>query len=127
MRNFKYGHILDVLALLAVAGALPVFPAHAGQGVGYTQQRGLTLAILNRIALGAIEACEAKGYTVSATIVDREGVTRVSLMGDGAGPVSVSTSYRKAYTAAALGITTAKFREMVETPGAGPILSIDPL
>ena len=59
-------------------------------------------------------------------LVDRAGVKRVALVGDNAAPVSTSASYRKAYTAANAGITSAAFGRLVETPGIGPVLGLDP-
>lgn len=43
---------------------------------------------------------------MTVTVTDREGVARVVLLGDGTGALSIITSRRKAYTAAALGMTT---------------------
>jgi uncharacterized protein GlcG (DUF336 family) len=40
--------------------------------------------------------CQAKGYRVSATVVDKDGVTVVQLRGDGASPHTMENSTRKA-------------------------------
>jgi uncharacterized protein GlcG (DUF336 family) len=47
-------------------------------------------------------------------------------VGDDAAPVSIGASYRKAYTAANAGMTSAAFGRLVETPGIGPVLGLDP-
>jgi uncharacterized protein GlcG (DUF336 family) len=59
-----------------------------------------------KAAKAALAACVAEGLTVTVTVTDRDGVPRVVLLGDGTGALSVITSRRKAYTAAALGMTT---------------------
>ena len=51
------------------------------------------------IATTAVETCQAKGFRVSATVVNRDGATIVQLRGDAASPHTVENSRRKAYTA----------------------------
>lgn len=94
---------------------------------GLPDQKYIPFEALSQMALSAESACADKGYTVSVTVVDRSGAVRITLVGDNAAPVSTSASYRKAYTAANVGMTSAGFRQLVETPGIGPILSLDPL
>ena len=69
----------------------------------------------------AVVACADRGYRVTATIVDREGVTRALLVGDGAGPIAISTSRRKAYTAAALGVSSAMYGKLIVGYAGPPI------
>jgi uncharacterized protein GlcG (DUF336 family) len=61
------------------------------------------------IATIAVETCQAKGYRVSATIVNRDGDTIVQLRGDGASPHTVENSRRKAYTANTFRVDTAVY------------------
>jgi uncharacterized protein GlcG (DUF336 family) len=61
--------------------------------------RDLSLATALAIATTAIETCKSRGYTVSATVVGREGQVIVQLRGDGANPHTMENSMRKAYTA----------------------------
>jgi uncharacterized protein GlcG (DUF336 family) len=51
----------------------------------------------------------AKGYPESAVIVDRDGETIVSILGDGAGPHTVENARRKAYTALSFRISTTEY------------------
>jgi uncharacterized protein GlcG (DUF336 family) len=51
------------------------------------------------IATTAVETCQAKGFHVSATVVNRDGDTIAQLRGDEARPHTVENSRRKAYTA----------------------------
>ncbi|WP_408510607.1 GlcG/HbpS family heme-binding protein [Paraburkholderia sediminicola] len=78
-----------------------------------------------KAAQNALAACSSVGYRVTVSIVDREGVTRVFLVGDGAGPISVTTSRRKAYTAAALGVSTGEMAKHAAASGHPPP-AIDP-
>ena len=66
----------------------------------------LPVLLAVKAAEAALGACVAQGLTVTVTVTDRDGVARVILLGDGTGALSIITSRRKAYTAAALGITT---------------------
>jgi uncharacterized protein GlcG (DUF336 family) len=101
--------------------------ACAQEAQGLPSQKFVPFKVLGQMALAAESACADKGNTVSVTVVDRDGVIRVTLVGDNAAPVSINASYRKAYTAANVGMTTAAFKRLVETPGIGPVLSLDPL
>jgi uncharacterized protein GlcG (DUF336 family) len=60
------------------------------------------------IATIAVETCQAKGYRVSAMIVNRDGDTIVPLRGDGS-PHTVENSRRKAYTANTFRVDTAVY------------------
>jgi uncharacterized protein GlcG (DUF336 family) len=61
------------------------------------------------IATTAVETCQAKGFRVSATVVNRDGDTIVQLRGDGAAPHTVENSRRKAYTANTFRTDTAAY------------------
>jgi uncharacterized protein GlcG (DUF336 family) len=89
------------LALTFGAAQVPAAPPPPVAAVAPLQ---LSLALT--AAKAALAACVAQGLTVTVTVTDREGVPRVVLLGDGTGALSIITSRRKAYTAAALGMTT---------------------
>lgn len=61
----------------------------------------------------AIQACERDGYRVSVSVVDRAGVLRAMGRADGAGPHTVDSSRKKAYTAASMRRTTSELAGMV--------------
>jgi uncharacterized protein GlcG (DUF336 family) len=61
--------------------------------------KDLTASIAITIAQTAIETCKANGYSVSATVVGRNGEVIVQVRGDDTGPHTVENSFRKAYTA----------------------------
>lgn len=73
----------------------------------------LPLAMANKAAAAAVEKCKQDGYKVSASVVDKAGVLRAFQRTDGAGPHTVDSSRKKAYTAASLGRTTSELGELV--------------
>jgi uncharacterized protein GlcG (DUF336 family) len=76
-------------------------------------EKVLPQSLATDAARAALASCERQGYRVSATVVDRDGVVIVSLRGDGAGPHTIDSSSRKAYTAASLGRPTAELAKLV--------------
>lgn len=66
-----------------------------------------------RAVQAAIQACEKDGYRVSVSIVDRAGVLRAMGRADGAGPHTVDSSRKKAYTAASMRRTTSELAGIV--------------
>lgn len=88
----------------------------------------LSYEIASRAAEAALDAARAEGERISVTVVNRSGITKVVLADDGAGPIAVSTSRLKAYTAAVMGITTAEFAEVAASPvmAANPVHLVDP-
>ena len=65
---------------LAFAAALALIPAAAGAQV--LQERNLSMALAQEIAQGAVAACAAKNFAVTATVVDRAGLVRAVLRAD---------------------------------------------
>ncbi len=61
----------------------------------------------------ALDACKKDGYRVSVSVVDRAGVLRAMARGDGAGPHTVDSSRKKAYTAASLRRATTELAELI--------------
>jgi uncharacterized protein GlcG (DUF336 family) len=73
----------------------------------------LPLALATKAASVAVEKCAKDGYKVTAAVVDKAGVLRAQLRGDGAGPHTVDSSRRKAYTAGSTGRATSELAELV--------------
>src|ERR1700677_1839202 len=71
--------------------------------------RDLSYATAKTIAETAIESCAAKGYRVSAVVVDRDGETIIALRGDNASPHTMENARRKAYTANSFRTSTAEY------------------
>ena len=73
----------------------------------------LPLSLATKAASAAVEQCTKDGYRVSAAVVDRAGVVRALLREDGAGPHTVDSSRKKAYTSASLKRPTAELGELI--------------
>jgi len=82
-------------------------------GSSLRTQHILTAAAAERAAAAAVAACRRRGYHVSAAVVDSDGVLQALLRADGAGPHTVDSSRRKAYTAASMKAPTASFAALV--------------
>jgi uncharacterized protein GlcG (DUF336 family) len=73
----------------------------------------LPLSMASKAAQAAMEACKKDGYRVSVSIVDRAGVLRTMARADGAGPHTVESSRKKAYTASSLRRPTSELAELI--------------
>ena len=73
----------------------------------------LPLSLAGKAVQAAIEVCRNDGYKVSASVVDRAGVLRSMGRADGAGPHTVDSSRKKAYTAASLRRPTTELAELI--------------
>jgi uncharacterized protein GlcG (DUF336 family) len=115
------------LTLAAAAGAaLLGLGAADGARAQALQERNMPLAAAQAIALGAVEACAARNFAVTATVVDRAGVVRAALRADRAGPHTLDSARRKAYTAAsARNGTLAMMQAAADNPAARNLVHID--
>src|ERR1700745_2764934 len=93
------------LIISTALGCLLAFPA----GAQFIERKELSYAAAKAAAENALEACKARGYAVSVVVVDRGGLTVVSLRADGASPHTMENARRKAYTAMTFKMTTAEF------------------
>jgi uncharacterized protein GlcG (DUF336 family) len=73
----------------------------------------LPLGMANKAVHAALEACKKDGYRVSVSVVDRAGVLRAMGRADGAGPHTVDSSRKKAYTAASVRRQTTELAELI--------------
>lgn len=73
----------------------------------------LPLTQADRAVHAALEACKKDGYRVSVSVVDRAGVLRAMMRADGAGPHTIDSSRKKAYTAASLRRPTTELAELI--------------
>lgn len=88
----------------------------------------LPLDIATEAATEAVRSCEARGYKVSASVVDVTGLERVLLRGDHSTVHTRETAFKKAYTIATLGpifgaSTTGALTERISKTPTGPALS----
>lgn len=95
-----------LIALVGTIGGAPVYAAEV------RQEKVISLALANAAVAAAVETCQTKGWLVSAAVVDRAGHIKAVQRADGAGPHTVDSSRRKAYTSASLRASTS---ELVQT------------
>jgi uncharacterized protein GlcG (DUF336 family) len=76
-------------------------------------EKTLPLALAVEAAQAALATCVQQGYRVSVAVVDRAGLVRALIRGDGAGPHTLDSSSRKAYTASSLRLSTMELAGMV--------------
>lgn len=116
------------LALTVAALALLSAPALAqaqAQAQAIRTERTLSLDLANQIAAGAVAACQAGGYAVTATVVDRSGGVRAVQRADNAGPHTLAASHDKAYTSASARNTTLAMMEGAQkNPAAANLVNI---
>lgn len=107
----KRGLIRPTLALLTIS-LLGVTYGNA-LAAELPREAVLPVALATQAAQAGIEKCKADGYRVSVAVVDRAGIVRALLRDDGAGPHTVDSSRRKAYTSASLKRPTGELAELV--------------
>jgi len=82
----------------AVIAALCIGTEAAAQGL--VDQKSLSADMAMALATAALEDCRSKGFTVSVTVVNADGLIKAFVRDDGAGPHTIDLSRKKAYTAA---------------------------
>ncbi|MFP2768848.1 GlcG/HbpS family heme-binding protein [Oceanisphaera sp. KMM 10153] len=60
----------------------------------------ISTADAQQLATATVAACQAKGYNVSAAVVDRSGLLKAFARADNAGPHTIEASQAKAFTSA---------------------------
>lgn len=100
------------LSVLTLAIGLSLAGTAGAQAV--RSERNISLDLANQLASATVAACAAGGYSVSATVVDRSGVTRAVHRADNAGPHTLGSSLQKAWTAASAKTTTTVLMEAAQ-------------
>jgi uncharacterized protein GlcG (DUF336 family) len=107
--------LVFVLSLLAV-------PAAQAQ---LREEKTVTLALALEAATAAVDECRSKGFSATATVVDRAGHVKATIRADGAGPASLESAQRKAWTSAAFRVKTSDMAENAQkTPANANIWQI---
>lgn len=104
MNLFDMKNALAVIALIASGSALAAPTTSSVQ---------LSADAAVELAREAMVQCRAQGHAVSAAVVDRGGNLLALARHEMAGPHTVTSSQRKAFTAASMGQDTGKLAEMV--------------
>jgi uncharacterized protein GlcG (DUF336 family) len=103
---------LFIVAILTFA-TLSLGEHHVGAADELPKESQLPLGFANKAIQAAVDACKKDGYRVSVSVVDRAGVLRAMGRADGAGPHTVDSSRKKAYTAASMRRTTSELAELI--------------
>jgi uncharacterized protein GlcG (DUF336 family) len=96
-----------MLSLLGLAAPCVIFADEL------PKESVLPLHLVNKAIQTALEACKKDGYRVSVSVVDRAGVLRAMGRADGAGPHTVDSSRKKAYTAASVRRSTSELADLI--------------
>jgi uncharacterized protein GlcG (DUF336 family) len=100
-------------------------PAEARNGGSVRVERNMSLALASDLAASAVASCQAAGYAVTATVVDRAGGVRAVQRADNAGPHTLEASRLKAYTSASAKNTTlAMMQTAQQNPAAANLVHI---
>ena len=111
--------------LLTMSAAMTL--AASVQATELPQQAYLNLDTAQKLASAALTQCAADGYNVSVSVVDASGVTRVQIRADKAGPHTLESSRKKAYTSASMGRPTADFANLIKKmPEIAGLRDMDP-
>ena len=84
--------------VLVIAGAA----ATGAKAQGVINMPKLSAALANELVGESVAACAQKGYTVTAVVVDLDGVRQAMLRGNGAPIHTLDNAYYKAYASASL-------------------------
>lgn len=107
-----------ILAIAAVASL-----DAAAQAV--RTERNMSLALAQEAAAEALAACTKNGHNIAVAVVDRAGQVRAILRADLAGPHTVDTARRKAYTSAVTRQNSAALMELAQkNPAAANLTQI---
>jgi uncharacterized protein GlcG (DUF336 family) len=108
-----------------MAATLTLAAAGLAQAQAVRTERNMSLELANQIAAATVAACQANGYAVTATVVDRAGGVRAVQRADNAGPHTLGASEQKAYTSAsAKNNTLAMMEGAQKNPAAANLVHI---
>ncbi|MDH4080497.1 MAG: heme-binding protein [Nitrospira sp.] len=102
-----------LIAGMLTTGVLSSAMPQVGSAEDLPREATLPLSLANKATQAAVEACKKDGYRVSVSIVDRNGVLRAMGRADGAGPHTVDSSRKKAYTAVSIRRPTSELADLI--------------
>src|ERR1700716_1011968 len=85
-----------------VVAVVFVAPSTGAQAQGVVNVQKLSAPLANELVGESVAACAQKGYTVTAVVVDLDGVRQALLRGNGAPSHTLDNAFYKAYSAASL-------------------------
>lgn len=106
--------VMQGVAILTASVAMGICGlASWGSAEELPKEAVLPLSLANRAVHAAVEACKKDGYRVSVSVVDRDGLLRAMGRADGAGPHTIDSSRKKAYTASSLRRPTTELADLI--------------
>ena len=97
--------VIRALLMLSVATSIPAM----AQDVTQVSKASMELAA--DIAQAAVQACRAKGYQVTAVVVDRNGIPQAMMRDLHASRFSIQIAEQKANAVILSGVSSAEFRD----------------
>jgi uncharacterized protein GlcG (DUF336 family) len=85
-------------------------------------RKDLSLAAALTIATTAADLCKSQGYTVSVTVVGRNGEVILQMRGDNAPPHTMENSFRKAYSARSFRVPSGELAKRVKDNPTAPFV-----
>ena len=113
MKGFRLAGWRQPGCLVAIAFLAPALGAGSAGAAALLAEKVLPLSLAIEAAQGALAACDAKGFHISVAVTDQSGLVRVLLRDNKAGPHTLDSSMKKAYTAASLGLSTGVLMKVV--------------
>jgi uncharacterized protein GlcG (DUF336 family) len=107
---------------LGIAGLGLAFAAPADAQL--LARKDLSLAAALTIATTAADLCKSQGYTVSVTVVGRNGEAILQMRGDNAPPHTVENSFRKAYSARTFRVPSGELVQRVKDNPTAPFVHL---
>ena len=104
--RMKRGLVFALGGLVVLAGLV-----HAADEL--PRESVLPAALATKAVQAAVDFCKKDGYRVSVSVVDRAGVLRAMMRFDGAGPHTIESSRKKAFTSATLKRPTSDLADMI--------------
>lgn len=80
---------------IALTSALFIGLITQASAAGLNTERNISLALATDVASRTLAVCQADGYNVAVTVVDRAGIIKTVLRADNAGPHTVKASEQK--------------------------------
>jgi len=94
--------LAELYAVMRVVMVVAAAAATGAQAQGLVNLQKLSAPLANELVGEAVATCAQQGYTVTAVVVDLDGVRQAVLRGNGAPIHTLDNAFYKAYSAASL-------------------------
>jgi len=112
--HLHHGHFVTVAYRLMIATTFVMLMPYAVPAADELPKESvLPIGMASKAIQASLDACKKDGYRVSVSVVDRAGILRAMARADGAGPHTVDSSRKKAYTASSLRRPTTELAELI--------------